>query len=71
MAITFLSYNQVSLPSNVDTLYWCKLYKMPALRRKHHYIGVSCAGLFCYAAPHTGNGRAVVVACLQVSFSRS
>ncbi|XP_018017865.1 DBH-like monooxygenase protein 1, partial [Hyalella azteca] len=29
----------VSLPNDVDTLYWCKLYKAPRLDRKHHFIG--------------------------------
>ncbi|KAF2349352.1 Copper type II ascorbate-dependent monooxygenase N-terminal, partial [Trinorchestia longiramus] len=29
----------VSLPNDVDTLYWCKMYKMPALDKKHHFIG--------------------------------
>ena len=32
---------QVSLPDNLDTLYWCKLYKMPPTPVKSHMIGVS------------------------------
>ncbi|XP_047468421.1 uncharacterized protein LOC125024667 [Penaeus chinensis] len=29
----------VSLPSNLSTLYWCKLYKIPPITRKTHVIG--------------------------------
>ncbi|XP_018019970.1 DBH-like monooxygenase protein 1 [Hyalella azteca] len=29
----------VLIPSNFSTLYWCKLYKLPELQQKHHYIG--------------------------------
>ncbi|KAK8380027.1 hypothetical protein O3P69_016584 [Scylla paramamosain] len=34
----FLSPN-VSLPNDFDTLYWCKIYKMPPTTTKHHIIG--------------------------------
>ncbi|XP_068239142.1 DBH-like monooxygenase protein 1 isoform X1 [Palaemon carinicauda] len=30
---------KVSLPDNLRTLYWCKLYKIPDLTRKTHVIG--------------------------------
>ncbi|XP_042880997.1 uncharacterized protein LOC122258825 [Penaeus japonicus] len=29
----------VSLPDDLSTLYWCKLYKMPRLTQKNHVIG--------------------------------
>ena len=32
---------QVQLPNEIDTLYWCKLYKVPDLAWKHQMIGVS------------------------------
>ncbi|KAA0192044.1 hypothetical protein HAZT_HAZT001912 [Hyalella azteca] len=28
----------VHLPNNLTTLYWCKLFRMPELRTKHHFI---------------------------------
>ncbi|KAG0721915.1 DBH-like monooxygenase protein 1 [Chionoecetes opilio] len=34
----FLSPN-VSLPEDLDTLYWCKIYKIPPMPRKSHMIG--------------------------------
>ncbi|PSN48351.1 MOXD1 1 protein [Blattella germanica] len=27
------------VPDNMDTLYWCKIFKVPAMNRKHHMIG--------------------------------
>lgn len=30
---------QVSVESNMDTLYWCKILKAPVLQDKHHIIG--------------------------------
>lgn len=30
---------QVSVESNMDTLYWCKILKAPTLHDKHHIIG--------------------------------
>lgn len=44
--LLFMSSTQVSLPSNLSTLYWCKLYKMPPITRKTHVIGVRENGLF-------------------------
>ena len=32
---------QFTVPNNMDTLYWCKIFKVPPLPRKHHMIGVS------------------------------
>ncbi|XP_047468824.1 DBH-like monooxygenase protein 1 [Penaeus chinensis] len=29
----------VTLPDNLSTLYWCKMYKIPRLARKNHIIG--------------------------------
>lgn len=29
---------QVQLPNTEDTLYWCKIFKLPELRRKHHMV---------------------------------
>nr|XP_045584690.1 DBH-like monooxygenase protein 1 homolog [Procambarus clarkii] len=34
-----LHASNVSLPDDSDTLYWCKLFKVPPLRRKTHVIG--------------------------------
>lgn len=31
--------SQVSVESNMDTLYWCKIFKAPTLHEKHHIIG--------------------------------
>ncbi|KDR14580.1 MOXD1-like protein 1 [Zootermopsis nevadensis] len=28
-----------TVPDNMDTLYWCKIFKVPSLQRKHHIIG--------------------------------
>ncbi|CAL4059444.1 unnamed protein product, partial [Meganyctiphanes norvegica] len=30
---------KVALPGDMHTLYWCKLYKIPDIDRKHHVIG--------------------------------
>lgn len=30
---------QITIESNMDTLYWCKIFKMPNLSEKHHIIG--------------------------------
>lgn len=30
---------QVTVDSNMDTLYWCKIMKIPDLPEKHHIIG--------------------------------
>ncbi|MPD02736.1 hypothetical protein E2C01_098335 [Portunus trituberculatus] len=35
------NFYQVSLPDHLDTLYWCKIFKMPPTPTKHHMIGVS------------------------------
>lgn len=32
---------QVSLPASEDTLYWCKIFRLPNVRRKHHMVRVS------------------------------
>lgn len=32
---------QVALPASEDTLYWCKIFKLPNVRRKHHMVRVS------------------------------
>jgi len=32
---------QFTVPNTMDTLYWCKIFKVPPLSRKHHMIGVS------------------------------
>ncbi|KAL5275199.1 MOXD1 family protein [Megaselia abdita] len=29
----------ITIESNMDTLYWCKIFKMPNLTEKHHIIG--------------------------------
>ncbi|XP_063244204.1 MOXD1 homolog 1-like [Bacillus rossius redtenbacheri] len=29
----------VELPDNMDTLYWCKIFKAPQLQGKHHMVG--------------------------------
>ncbi|XP_050715576.1 uncharacterized protein LOC126998176 [Eriocheir sinensis] len=34
-----LMASNVSLPDDLDTLYWCKLLKMPNITTKHHIIG--------------------------------
>jgi len=34
---------EVSVPENEDTLYWCRIFKLPPLDRKHHMIRVSPA----------------------------
>lgn len=31
----------VEPPSSGDTLYWCRIFRMPPLSRKHHLIRVS------------------------------
>ncbi|KAG8329654.1 DBH-like monooxygenase protein 1 [Homalodisca vitripennis] len=31
--------NNFSVPDNMDTLYWCKIFKVPPLTHKHHIIG--------------------------------
>lgn len=31
---------QVAVPQK-DTTYWCKMYKMPDMKKKHHVIKVS------------------------------
>jgi hypothetical protein len=36
-----LSLFQVTLPASEDTLYWCKIFKLPSVRRKHHMVRVS------------------------------
>ncbi|KAJ4447565.1 hypothetical protein ANN_09572, partial [Periplaneta americana] len=28
-----------TVPDNMDTLYWCKIFRVPPLERKHHMIG--------------------------------
>lgn len=32
---------QVALPTSEDTLYWCKIFKLPNFKRKHHMVRVS------------------------------
>jgi len=32
---------QVALPASEDTLHWCKIFKLPNVRRKHHMVRVS------------------------------
>ncbi|XP_071439423.1 MOXD1 homolog 1-like [Hetaerina americana] len=31
--------DSVVIPGDMDTLYWCKIFKAPALKKKHHMIG--------------------------------
>ncbi|XP_023716021.1 MOXD1 homolog 1 isoform X2 [Cryptotermes secundus] len=28
-----------TIPDNMDTLYWCKIFKVPPMQKKHHMIG--------------------------------
>ena len=32
--------NNIKVPSDTDTMYWCQVYKAPELKEKHHMIGV-------------------------------
>ncbi|KAJ9595787.1 hypothetical protein L9F63_013031, partial [Diploptera punctata] len=32
-------HREFVVPDNMDTLYWCKIFKVPPLNRKHHMIG--------------------------------
>lgn len=32
---------QLHLKDNIDTLYWCKIFKAPKVIKKNHIVGVS------------------------------
>nr|CAD7421522.1 unnamed protein product [Timema poppensis] len=34
-----VTLSQFEIPENMNTLYWCKIFKVPPLRGKHHMIG--------------------------------
>jgi hypothetical protein len=36
-----LFYLQVTLPASEDTLYWCKIFRLPNIRRRQHMVRVS------------------------------
>jgi hypothetical protein len=39
----------------MDTLYWCKIFKVPPMQKKHHMIGVSIK----YVSKHQATNRKV------------
>lgn len=48
---------QISIETNMDTLYWCKIFRAPILQDKHHIVGyeallskdryIKCVDPFC------------------------
>lgn len=51
-----LRNRQVQLPSPGDTLYWCRVFRMPDIKNKHHLIRVSTimnTGIFINFSFHT------------------
>lgn len=45
-----LKNQDVELPQNGDTLYWCRTFKLNDITRKHHLIRVSRDELFPFAS---------------------
>lgn len=37
--IIFIFFLQLTIPHDMATLFWCKIFKAPDLQRKHHIVG--------------------------------
>lgn len=49
MRILELRNQDVELPEDDDTLYWCKVFKLADINRKHHLVRVSWKNcLLCF-----------------------
>lgn len=58
LKLFFFGYHisfQISIETNMDTLYWCKIFRAPILQDKHHIVGYEAL---------LSKDRYVIIVCL-------